>query len=527
LPANQTLPRQPLPRTLLVPTWLALGIILLLAAGLRVYHLGTQSLWLDECFSLECSFGHNYAQLSLPRNVPLSPAVAYTNVRDAKPWWMIPRSLDRDLHPPLGYLLLRGWTGMFGYSESALRSLSVLASLGSIILLFAIARQLHGESVARWSALLMALAQYQVSFAQEAKHYALLTTLSLACVWLALLIVERGATAWRCAGLVALSLAAMFTHYYAIETIAVLMIWIAIRTRGAKRVKLLLAMGLAVTIFVLTWGPVVLRQRRNISNVMDFLAESDPHHLIHTLQRAAVIPARLLSEPPPGWDHPAAVGGIIICLLPWLLVRRRPDLLLWGLWLPAVVLPTLLIDLRSGSWALLLIRYTLLAGPAVYCIVAAATSSSKSRLIQISVPLAAALSCLLAIPDVYHAQKTDWRTFGRYLAAHVTPDDLVVFASKDEPIYRPNFYLLCSSYYSGPLPCPILILDRPADPFLLRMLAHYRRVILVTDANTPDELIPGATLAEAKYMPLVGSVLSLTLPTQPTSNPSPILGMTR
>ena len=82
-------------------TWVLLSLILLTATALRVWQLGAQSFWLDEIFSLECSFGHNYGHLALPRNTVIDPVIAYTDLRDAKPWWVLPRSLDHDLHPPL------------------------------------------------------------------------------------------------------------------------------------------------------------------------------------------------------------------------------------------------------------------------------------------------------------------------------------------------------------------------------------------------------------------------------------------
>src|SRR5438270_12566533 len=89
--------------------WLLLGLILLLAGSLRCWRLGRQSFWIDELFTLESMFGHNYAHLALPRNVPIWPATAYTDPRQAMPWWVLPMRMDHDLHSPLPYLLLRPW----------------------------------------------------------------------------------------------------------------------------------------------------------------------------------------------------------------------------------------------------------------------------------------------------------------------------------------------------------------------------------------------------------------------------------
>src|SRR5688572_27598207 len=77
--------------------------IVVLGVGLRSYHLTARSLWFDEAFSWRLS------QFPLPELIS----------RDAQ-----------DVHPPLYYILLKGWTVVFGASLLALRSFSVfLAAL--------------------------------------------------------------------------------------------------------------------------------------------------------------------------------------------------------------------------------------------------------------------------------------------------------------------------------------------------------------------------------------------------------------
>jgi mannosyltransferase len=58
-----------------------LGIVLI-GALLRIYHLGTQSLWLDEVISVD------FGKLTVPQLI---------------------QAAARDVHPPLYYLLLHYW----------------------------------------------------------------------------------------------------------------------------------------------------------------------------------------------------------------------------------------------------------------------------------------------------------------------------------------------------------------------------------------------------------------------------------
>ena len=80
----------------------ALGLILVLCVALRVYHLGSASLWSDEIFSRYYAdvFGLHY---------------------------VLTDGLSLETNPPTYYLLLHGWMALWGHSEAALRSLSLVA----------------------------------------------------------------------------------------------------------------------------------------------------------------------------------------------------------------------------------------------------------------------------------------------------------------------------------------------------------------------------------------------------------------
>jgi len=131
--------------------WLA--ALTALGAALRVFHLGTQSLWLDELFSI---------------------AIAR---RD----WnaVIYSTAQGDTNPPLFNLLLYGVL-QFGADEIAARAVSCLFSIVTIPLFYALARQLFDARVAILATLALALNPFHILFAQEARMYSLLAFLALA-----------------------------------------------------------------------------------------------------------------------------------------------------------------------------------------------------------------------------------------------------------------------------------------------------------------------------------------------------------
>ncbi len=138
----------------------AVVIILLLATFLRFHNLDAQSFWNDE---------GNSARLS------------------ERSFQLIIEGTASDIHPPLYYLLLRGWRELVGESEFGLRSLSAFAGLVVVAGTLALAKvtfYYRGTKEQRderfiYTAVLLAAVITAVSppliyYSQEARMYALL-----------------------------------------------------------------------------------------------------------------------------------------------------------------------------------------------------------------------------------------------------------------------------------------------------------------------------------------------------------------
>ncbi len=167
---------------------------------------------------------------------------------EASSWWMATRFggielLDRcaaNVHPPLYYLLLAGWTAIWGDSPFALRLLSVLAGLGTVIggaLLTAEvaagptgvnadmpgpparARQPGARSLGLAAAALLATNTGQLTWSQEIRMYAPCACATVVSGWLLLRGLNRGQSegVW---GLAALSAACLpYLHNYGLWTL--------------------------------------------------------------------------------------------------------------------------------------------------------------------------------------------------------------------------------------------------------------------------------------------------------------------
>lgn len=126
--------------------WLPIGLILAVALGLRLYQLGTESLWNDEGFS----------------------------VRDAQ-WPPQGANKARFLY----YLLLHFWM-YFGTSDAWLRGLAVLFGMGCVYLVYILGNRLAGCAIGLVAATILALSPLEINHSQEVRMYTLATFLGLA-----------------------------------------------------------------------------------------------------------------------------------------------------------------------------------------------------------------------------------------------------------------------------------------------------------------------------------------------------------
>jgi 4-amino-4-deoxy-L-arabinose transferase-like glycosyltransferase len=142
----------------------ALGLFALL---LRLPTLSSRSLWLDETYSAWFAA------------VPLHEL-----------WTEVPLY---ETHPPFYYTLLKAWSAMFGTGEAALRSLCVLASVLTVVLIPVCARRARlgarFERVALLAGLLLSVNANSIVYAQQARPYAIHALAGMLAVFFACMLV--------------------------------------------------------------------------------------------------------------------------------------------------------------------------------------------------------------------------------------------------------------------------------------------------------------------------------------------------
>ena len=87
--------------------------------------------------------------------------------------------LKVDVHPPLYYLLLRGWTGIFGPSATAMRAMSCLFRGLTVLTMMALLRRLAGEKAAFMTMPFLVAAPMLLRYGYEIRMYSLVPFLSV------------------------------------------------------------------------------------------------------------------------------------------------------------------------------------------------------------------------------------------------------------------------------------------------------------------------------------------------------------
>ncbi|MFF2612189.1 glycosyltransferase family 39 protein [Kitasatospora sp. NPDC058046] len=267
---------------LLGQVWVWPALVMLAVGG---YRLGTPDLWRDEMATWTVSTRSLGDLLRLLQHVDASNG-AY-------------------------YLLMHGWTAVFGDSTLSLRIPSVLAMAGAAALVALTARRLFGSKVAAVGAGLLLAVPPEISrYAQEARSYALVTCAIAAASYFLLRALER--PTWRrwAPYCVAMALAGA-GHLVSFSTVAgqlgllALHLW---RTRPAADRRLLWQYPLAVAVAALPVLPVVLLGSRQSDRQLGWIPTPSLRGLAYFGERLfgsdlvfyAFVPLALLALALPG-----------------------------------------------------------------------------------------------------------------------------------------------------------------------------------------------------------------------------------
>lgn len=363
-----------------------------LAAGLLLRAWPRGPLWLDE------------AQTVSIARLPLRHLTA---------------ALREDGAPPLQYVLLHGWMRVFGEGDTAVRSLTIVTSLVMLAAVGLFAARWAGRDAGAAAVVVVAVHPFAVRYATEARMYSLVMLEVVAGVALVHAHLVRPRMRWV-AGLAAVSLALLLTHYWAIFLLAIAFVAVAVAGwRHPDRRGALAGAGAAMVaggLVWLPWLPVFLFQSRRTATPW-----TEPPGIRELL---------LATNRPSGagvWVSLLVAATLVLGVVA--VVRRRPD--------AAVPAPAWLLVTGVGASALALLggilsgsayvgRYTAIVFP-LFVLGAAAGVATFGRRAQVQLLAVLVLWGGLTSASEVRTTRTTADEVVAALAARVHLGDQVVY----------------------------------------------------------------------------------------------------
>lgn len=211
----------------------ALFVIVLLSVALRFIAIN-QSLWLDE--AIGAIVVKNFSYKDIITRFPLT-----------------------DNHPPLYYLALKAWTDLYGYSEIALRSLSVLFGALTVIFIYKVAEVIGTTKKVIFpllASLFLATSPLHINYSHEARMYVMAGFLATAGIYYFLKVTKEKGSIWQWLAFSLFYTALIFTDYVPIFLYPVFPIYALIKKKDKAWWGKFIAANVPLLVLGYFWYPI-------------------------------------------------------------------------------------------------------------------------------------------------------------------------------------------------------------------------------------------------------------------------------
>lgn len=329
-----------------------IGVILLVGLALiaRLHGITEPVIWYDEGYSLLLS--------------QRSPALIWTTTAG-------------DVHPPLYYVILHYWMQLFGRGVLAVRGLSALADVGTLLLCIKLMSLLVTRRAALIAGVLFALLPIAVRYSQEVRMYTLLGMWLMAATVVLVCWGRRPQSRGYPLLYVLLMTAAFYTHYFA--ALCVLVHWLYWSGLGSDESVLLparkwLLANVTIALFYVPWLPNFIEQTLHTKG-LDWI----PPTTWATLPGFIAQCAAMLSPTDGGFPGALLVSGLVAACCVVVLRSQRPGCRSSLLLIAYCLVPVVTLFLLSWATPMFIPRYLLFAASGLPMIVACALDRLAER----------------------------------------------------------------------------------------------------------------------------------------------------
>jgi mannosyltransferase len=424
-------------------------VLTLVAATLRISHLDSKSLWLDEGFTAY--------RIRLPLMALVKSAAA------------------SEMNMYLYYVLMHVWILMAGASEFMLRLPSAIFATAAVPLVYALGAELRDRDTGLLGALFVAVNATCIQYAQTVRGYALLLMLSVLSALLFVKSVKRDSLR-NCAAYVISGAAAVYVHLFAILAIPPQWLSLFIFRPGRR------------TIIRLTLAALLTGMLGGVAILISIYADVGQLGWVPATTATAVIQLCFifagvfdgLADPPAMALLALYLVGIAVAVVH----SSRRDRAALGYMLLSAGFPIGLSLVVSIFKPLFVARYFLPSLPFFALLAAVGILQIKPRALAIGVVTLITILSLGEDRRYYKAAPTqDWRGAINFVATRGHPEDALV-------IY-PDYYWVAPEYYISRLDqraaFPSLIYEAPgsSQSFAASDGAPHRRIWFTFPTQDP------------------------------------------
>lgn len=378
-------------------------LILFLAFIVRLYGLTSESIWLDESFSI-----YN-AQKPLVNILTLS-----------------------DSTPPLYYLILSLFVKNFGIGEFLVRLPSVIFGVLSVLSIYIFSKQYFNEKVGILAALILAVSTFNIFYSQEARTYTLFTFLSILSMYF-FLKYFRTDNSLNSISYFITTILLLYSHYFSLLILFsqnVFLFAITLVEKKYRRIKKWLAIQLLLFIVYLPAFVNLVNQIKIVNNykwakgtvnIMFINYDFSGGFLL-----SIIFPLLLLY----GFYYFIKNWGAFANL-------DKQAFLLSTIWLIPPIIILIIYSLVFKS--IFLTRYVIFCSIPLYILTSFSIDKLNKYIRTITLIVIILSSSVYLVKQIERIDKEQWRDISFYVKSIAKKEDVI--------IVEPGYYLLPFAYY--------------------------------------------------------------------------------
>lgn len=450
---------------------LAAGTVCLLGWMLFVYHIGLESIWVDEWFSW------HYSQMN-----PLE----------------LVRATAQDVHPPAYYLLLLFWTRITGSQDlTIMRLTAAFPAVLTVAVTYRLGRDWFKHPAAGLvSAVFAATSGILIYYARELRMYSLIVLLTAVSWWYLWRWLTRGGRS-AAVGYTVVTALMIYTYYFSAFVLLAEVIFVAWMHR--RKLWRLMRLYVFAGITYLPWLPVVInqiyweRQRSGRSELLGKFGATAPT----TLSNIGIF-IETYSAKQPGMVLALIVIGILLALR----AARKSALRRWlsaaALWCFFTAAFFFVANLWFPIYNL---RYPLTIIPGLALLLGAAVTQLNQRRIQLGVGAVILVVGIASHTDAFQPPKAPHRDMLETIAREYQPGDRIWYdmdigALGSRTIEDVGYHL---QFDTPQLSTDWFVWDAPndyADPTTVRRVWDVRPYWIPIPDSAYDALVDDRTISE-------------------------------